>query len=159
MPSILFVCTGNQYRSPIAAAYLRRLLKERGLAGWSVESAGTWAAPGQPLASDAGRDAVSLGLDVRGHRTQLVDKALLGRFDLILVMENGHREALRIEFPEARDRVFLLSEMLEGPQFDIADPVRLPDGHYHVLHDMCDVIERGLPRILELAVTPAGGRA
>lgn len=114
---------------------------------------------GQPLASDAGRDAVLLGVDVHGHRTQLVDKALLDRFDLILVMESGHKEALGIEFPDVRDRVFLLSEMLNGALFDIADPVRLPDEHYHVLHDMCDVIKRGLPRILELAVTPVGGGA
>src|SRR5512142_1493029 len=108
MPSILFVCTGNQYRSPIAAAYLRRLLKERGVEGWLVASAGTWAVPGRPIFPDAAQAAAKLGVDVRSHVTRLVDEAILSDHDLILVMEKGHKEALRVEFPAVRDRLFLL---------------------------------------------------
>ncbi len=159
MPSILFVCTGNQYRSPIAAAYLSRLLRERGLEGWQVDSAGTWAVPARPIYPDAAHAASKLGLDVDSHLTRLVDETMLRGYDLILVMEKGHKEALRVEFPAVRERVYLLSEMLDGVLFDVPDPVVSTDGTEVILRDMCDVIRHGLPRIIELAAAHAEGKA
>lgn len=151
MPSILFVCTGNQYRSPIAAGYLKRLLRDRGFAGWQVDSAGTWAVPGQRLRPDATRAASRLGLELAEHAIRVVDEPMLSNFDLVLVMEKGHKEALNAEFPTSRDRVFLLSEMLGGRPFNIPDPALSPSDTESTLRDMCEVIERGLPRITELA--------
>ncbi len=159
MPSILFVCTGNQYRSPIAAAYLSRLLQERGLGVWQVDSAGTWAVPQRTIYADAAHAASKMGIDVDGHVTRQVDTAMVSEYDLILVMEKGHKEALNIEFPAARGRVFLLSEMLDGVLFDIPDPVSSTDGTEVILRDMCDVIRHGLPRIMELAAAHAEGRS
>ncbi len=153
MPSVLFVCTGNQYRSPIAAAYLRRLLREQGVEDWQVDSAGTWALPQQTLRPETSRIAARLGVEVAGHMTRVVDQAMLNDHDLILVMESGHKEALQVEFPTSRERVFLLSEMLDGVPFDIPDPVLSPGDADVTLRDMCDVIRRGLPRIRELAAS------
>lgn len=152
MPSVLFVCTGNQYRSPIAAGFFKRLLMEHTkIEGWSVGSAGTWTVPGQLLSMDAVQDAILLGVDMQGHQTQMVDKAMLDAFDLILVMEKGHCEALGIEFPESQERVHLLTEMVEAVPSDIPDPLFFPGEHYRVLRQMCDLIERGFARIVELA--------
>ncbi len=159
MPSILFVCTGNQYRSPIAAAYLSRLLQGRGVEGWQVDSAGTWAVPQRTIYPDAAHAASKMGVDVGSHVTRLVDEAMLGEYDLILVMEKGQREALNVEFPTVRERVYLLSEMLDGVLFDIPDPVSSTDGIDVILRDMCDVIRHGLPRIIELAAAHAEGKA
>ncbi len=159
MPSILFVCTGNQYRSPIAAAYLSRLLIERGVEGWQVDSAGTWAVPARPIYPDAAHAASKLGVDVGSHVTRLVDEATLKDHDLILVMEKGQREALNVEFPAVRDRVFLLSDMLDSAPFDVPDPVVSTDDTEVILRDMCDVIRHGLPRIMELGAAHAGGKA
>lgn len=158
MPSVLFVCTGNQYRSPIAAAYLQRLLQERGLTAWLVESAGTWAIPGQSSYPDARQDAEGVGLELEGHRTRLVDKVMLDKYDLILVMEKGHKEALKAEFPPVAERTYLLAEMVEGIPFDIPDPLARPDQHDEILQDMCNVIEGGFPRIRQLALVFAGSR-
>ncbi len=124
-----------------------------------MDSAGTWAVPQRTVYADAAQAASKLGLDVDSHVTRLVDEAILGDYDLILVMEKGHKEALRVEFPAVRERVYLLSEMLDGVLFDVPDPIVSTDGTEVILRDMCDVIRHGLPRIMELAAAHAEGKA
>jgi protein arginine phosphatase len=127
MPSILFVCTANQFRSPVAAACLQERLQEAGLtSGWTVESAGTWAMEGAPMSTGVLRALRPLGINLEHHRPRPVSEELLRAFDLILVMEAGQKEALRIEFPAVLGRVFLLSEVAEGVPYDIPDPTRDP---------------------------------
>jgi protein-tyrosine-phosphatase len=120
MPSVLFVCTANICRSPMAEALWRIRLGDA--AGWRVESAGTWAMDGQPAARYAQQVIQQRGSDLSQHRSRVVDKELLESFRLILVMEQGHKEALRFEFPAIASRVYLLSEMEDESQ-DIHDPV------------------------------------
>jgi protein-tyrosine phosphatase len=152
MPSVLFICTGNQYRSPIAAAFFSRLLDEQGLTGeWLVGSAGTWTISQEFLPLDAARDAILMGVDIQGHLTQEVNESMLKDYDLILAMEKGQKEAMCLEFPFAQERVYLLSEMVDGMPFDVPDPLQSPGEHYQVLHEMCDVIRRGFSRITGLA--------
>src|SRR5574339_783118 len=99
MPHLLFVCTANLCRSPMAAGlFARKLQAEGAVDGWVVESAGTWALVDRRVPPDVRIAARMLGIDLRNHRTRPVDAPLLERFDLILVMERGHREALLIEF-------------------------------------------------------------
>lgn len=151
MTSILFVCTGNQFRSPVAAAYLRRLLDEGGFEGWQVASAGTWAITEQPACPEAIRDARALGLDIGDHRTRMVDAKVLGEADLILVMERGQKEALLTEFEECRPRVYLLADLQESASFNIPDPIAYPGEHEKVLREMCEVIGRAFVRIVATA--------
>jgi protein-tyrosine-phosphatase len=125
MPSILFVCTANQFRSPIAAAYFTHKLSEEGISGtWLVESAGTWTTPGRKAHPQAIASAVKLGLDLKLFRTREVDAALLSAVDLIVVMELGHKEALEAEFPAARGRVVLLGKLANVPGDEIPDFAR-----------------------------------
>jgi len=152
MPAVLFVCTGNEYRSPIAAACLYKLLRtQRVDAGWRVGSAGTWTIPGRPVAMQAVENAILLGLSIEGHRTQLITNFLLEDYDLILSMERGHKEAIQVEFPPMRKHVYLLSEMVGNIPFDIPDPQSSPGQAYRILHEMCDLIQQGFPRIKQLA--------
>ena len=112
MPSVLFVCTANICRSPMAMGLFSHMLAEHQVGGeWQVESAGTWGLEGDPPA--AGSQAVmrSMDIDISNHRARRVDNELLRSFDLILTMENGHKEALSMEFPAHAGRVFMLSEM------------------------------------------------
>ena len=61
------------------------------------------------------------GIDISEHRARSVGKDLLQVFDLILTMESGQKESMRVEFPEVSDRIFLLSEMVNQKQ-DVDDP-------------------------------------
>ena len=121
-PLILFVCTGNQIRSPLSAAIFRRSLAESGLQDCcQVESAGTWALAGlsDPLTREA---ALQLGLDIENHRSKLINRDLLLRACLVIVMEQGQKEALEVEYPQVRGKVRLLSRLAGEPPYDIPDP-------------------------------------
>lgn len=125
LPEILFICTANQFRSPIAAACFSRRLKLKGMDDkWTVASAGTWAHAGLPAHPKAIEAAASLGLDLKGHRTQEVDAALLDAADLIVVMQESHKEALEAEFPLVCGRVVLLGGLADIPNGEISDPAR-----------------------------------
>jgi protein-tyrosine phosphatase len=151
MPSILFVCTGNQFRSPIAAEAFRGQLERDGrAAGWIVNSAGTWTTPGQPPLRIALEAARALGLDLSRHATRLVDAELLKETDLALVMESGHKESLLVEFPFMRGKVDLLTEMLEGFAYDIPDPAWSPEDAEAILRDVVDIVRRGSAKIYKM---------
>ncbi len=150
MPMILFVCTANRYRSPIAAACFRKELELRKPGSdWQVRSAGTWTTDGLPAVGEAIRRAQQLGLDISAHRSQIIDSKLMKFADLILVMEQGHREALQSEFPESAYKVHLLSEAATGASYDIADPMtsRLDT---NVAAEIDELIHDGFDRICAL---------
>jgi protein-tyrosine phosphatase len=89
---------------------------------WLVESAGTWAENGHPAATGARLAMTTYGLDLSLHRSQMVTMELMDKFNLILVMEFGHLEALKIEFPQFAGKTFLLSE-ITGETYEIDDPI------------------------------------
>ena len=97
MPSVLFVCTANRIRSPLAEQLFRRQL-EAGVqdsAAWRVASAGTWTKPGLPAMPLAQQAAAELGLDLSTHRSQPIDDIALEDYGLIITMEQGQQEAIR----------------------------------------------------------------
>src|SRR5450759_1158879 len=101
--SVLFVCRQNVCRSPMAARLLCDLVTQNDdLSAWRIESAGTWGIEGAALASRANQAMKQLGLELDGHRSRCVNGAMLQDFRLILTMEKGQQEALRIEFPALR---------------------------------------------------------
>ncbi len=153
MPSILFVCTGNQFRSPIAAACLSKsLTNEDTLEKWTIGSAGTWTESGMSAPGVTLRVARQLGLKgLERHRTRSISPKILEAADLIVVMEAGHKEAISIEFPAVRDRLYLLSEIVEGVAYDIPDPANPgidPDAVGQGIHKL---ITQGKTKILQLA--------
>ncbi len=123
LPVILFVCTANQFRSPIAAACFSRKLTAMGTEGdWTVISAGTWASAGLPAHPKAVEAAEKIGLDLKSHQTREVTTALLRVADVIVVMQANHKEALEAEFPFVRGRIFLLGSLANIPGDEIPDP-------------------------------------
>jgi protein-tyrosine phosphatase len=155
MPSVLFVCTANQFRSPMAAACLREIMdEERAAEHWMVESAGTWTREGMPAAKIAVETARQIGVyGLRGHRTRQISSGLLNRFDLVIVMERGHKEAIASEFPSVRRRLFLLSEVVDDASYDIPDPgERGPDPH-EIGRELCSLVTKGKEKILHLAAS------
>jgi len=153
MPSVLFVCTANQFRSPIAAACLLDAIHRRRPPGdWKVESAGTWATPGLPAAAAALQAAKPLELQgLESHVSRSVSQELLDDFDLILVMERGHLEGISSEFRSAAGRVMLLSEAADDAAFNIPDPFGPGGNAEQVVFKLQALIQRGFQRILERA--------
>lgn len=153
MPSVLFVCTANLYRSPLAAAFLKDELKDEPDGDqWVIDSAGTWTKNGTPLHPQTIEDAHHFGLEVRTHRSKQVTAELLSHFDLILVMETGHKEALLIEFPDQSKKIHLLSEVVDGLAYDIHDPFSIEGKHdLDVANELHNIISRGKRKILALA--------
>jgi protein-tyrosine-phosphatase len=88
---------------------------------WRVESAGTWGVEGESAAAGSLAVMKNKGIDISEHRARSVNQELLQAFDLILTMESGQKESMRMEFPESADRIFLLSEMVNQKQ-DVDDP-------------------------------------
>jgi protein-tyrosine-phosphatase len=151
MMRVLVVCTGNQSRSPLAAAILKARLDVAGLDRWLISSAGTWADSDRPAIDLARQAAEGMGLSLEGHRSRRVSEDILRGQDLVLVMERGHAEALRAEFPWVAERIYLLSS-LAGEPYDIRDPYSGSLEAYRQLAEELDrLVERALPKILELA--------
>lgn len=155
MPSILFVCTANHFRSPLAVACLLQAIhREDTDTKWIVESAGTWTTPGMPAATSAVQVAKRLRLPALDHHlTRQLDEKLLERFDLIPVMEAGRKEAISTEFPSVCNRVYLLSELVDDFPYDIPDPAEPGIDPGEVGRDLHRMLARGKEKILQLART------
>ncbi len=153
MPSVLFVCTADRFRSPLAAALFRhRLAQESDTRDWSVASAGTWADPDKVVIPPTKWVANHLHLDLGGHKSRRISRELLGAYDLILVMENNHREGLLVEFPEIEHRLFLLSEVAVGQAYNVPDPHTQPEDTFQdVATELHDLIDKGYRNICDLA--------
>ena len=105
---ILFVCTGNTCRSPLAAALANAQ-------GADAQSAGLAAYPGDPATPQAVRAAQRHGADLSAHRAQNVSELLLRQADQIFVMTPAHRDALCARFPWAAGRVRVLEPAIPDP--------------------------------------------
>ena len=108
--NILVVCVGNICRSPSGEYLLKSLLPNK-----NVESAGVGALVGKPADKLACQVAA-------GHQGRQLTSALCREFDLILVMEQGHINAVTNIAPEARGKTMLFSQWLQKQ--DIPDPYR-----------------------------------
>jgi len=124
---ILFVCTGNTCRSPMAEALFRRLLASRLNCtddevvdrGFVVMSAGISAALGAPASPEALKILAEEGIELQGHASQPLTQRLLTQADRIYTMTRGHQQAVLQSRPELQGRVHLLAP--DGS--DIVDPI------------------------------------
>ena len=116
---VLFVCTGNICRSPLAESLLERALKDRGLAV-EVTSAGTGAWDGAPASEGAYLVGLERGLDLSGHRARLLTRELVDEADLILTMARHHRA--RVDELGGEGKVFVLGEYAGKGDDEVSDP-------------------------------------
>jgi protein-tyrosine phosphatase len=151
MAAVLFVCTGNLCRSPMAAALLQaRLARDPARCAWRVLSAGLWAENGQPASAGAVTAMAEWGLSLSEHRSRPVTDALVRGADLTLGMTPHHVEALRLAFPRAAARVRLLAEMV-GESHGVADPYGLSIAAYRAAAaELACLVEDGYERIVAL---------
>lgn len=147
-PLILFVCTGNLCRSPMAAALFQEHAKRAG-DSFQVESAGTWGVDGEPASALAVEVMAERGLSLDAHIARTITREMLDRADLVIVMTRGHRDALAAEFHTARSKIHLMSQ-LNGIEYDIADPYGKPRSAYEICaNDLDQLLHQGYGRILD----------
>ena len=121
------------------------------LPDWLVGSAGTWALEGDEAAEKAQQALLPRGIDLSAHRSRPVSRDLLEKFNLILVMERSHKEALRLEFPDLTERIYLISEMV-GSNRDIRDPMGGSRADFEQsIREMERILSSGYSRIHSLA--------
>ena len=120
---VLFVCTGNICRSPMAEGLLREILADRLKSKVIVSSAGTHANEGQKAEPQAIIAAQEAGADISDHRARPVAPDLIEQNDLILVMEKLHAIAIKSMLPDKENRVRMVGEYNPtGNIVEIPDP-------------------------------------
>ena len=141
---VLFVCTGNLCRSPMAEAILRHLAEEKGLSV-EVASAGTHASYGSPMTPLAHDALLSLGINPHNHYSKPLDEDLLNWANLVLVMTQRHLEDIERRFGGSvnlANKLFLLDEG------DIDDPYGgTPEEYVETAKRIRRAIERWLRKL------------
>jgi len=123
--NILFVCTGNICRSPMAKVIFEDMVAkspELRSTGITVKSAGTLNMDHHEASDKAIQVMNEQGLDLISHRSKHIDQDLIDWSDMILVMEEEHREYILDQFTHAHNKVEMLTE-LAGEKGDIPDPI------------------------------------
>jgi protein-tyrosine-phosphatase/tRNA A37 threonylcarbamoyladenosine synthetase subunit TsaC/SUA5/YrdC len=125
--AVLFVCTGNTCRSPMAAAIAADLLEKRGVLPTSVQSAGLAAGTGAPMTPEARQALTEMGVPVPAHRSKDVDVPMVKEAEHVFAMTRSHQRALQASLsPDQASKVLLLDP--NGK--DIADPIGGPLSEY-----------------------------
>jgi protein-tyrosine-phosphatase len=142
---ILFVCSGNTCRSPLAEALLKRMAAEAGRADIEVSSAGTQAWDGSPASDGSLLVGMERGLELSAHRSRQLTTEMLQDADLVLVMAPAHKTHAKEMHPPAN--VHLLGGyVVGGTASAVQDPF---GGDLAAYRETADEIERELQGILE----------
>jgi RpiB/LacA/LacB family sugar-phosphate isomerase len=146
MKTILFICTGNVCRSPMAEGLFRQATG--GGEEFRVLSAGLGALDGQPPTPHAVAAMRELGVDISAHRSRMLTADLAGEADYIFCMTRSHVDTIALLYPSAEEKTFVLREFedaLKPFEKDISDPM----GSVYEVYVRCrNQIKQGVASLL-----------
>lgn len=156
MKHVLIVCTANVCRSPMVAGLLSKQLDAAGFGDQvMVRSAGVYAEPGKPVWRPIGELMVERGIDLSRHRSQPVSSEMALAANLIIVMEEAHRQSIFYLSPRSLHKTFLLGE-LAGDGEPLADVMGHPLQEVITACDKAEKwLESGRDQIMALLGVPA----
>ena len=141
---ILFVCTGNTCRSPMAEGILRDEARKRNR-GIEVASAGIFTVDGD-LASKGARISMKDRGGLPDHRSRFLDDEMMEWSDLVLVMTGSQKRNLLTRYPHLEGKIFLLYEFATGNDIDVDDPF---GGSLEVYETVRRQLEDAIERLLD----------
>ena len=134
---ILFICTGNVSRSPVAACILRTMAEQAGRNDIIVDSAGVHDLKNQPYDPQMIATAARHGYHLEGLSQHMTDELLI-QADLIFVMEHYHYVQVQKDIPYAQwDKLKILNEYCYGEKMDIEDPL-YSDNQYEFIFNQIE---------------------
>jgi len=141
---ILFVCTGNTCRSPMAEYLLKKHLGDQ--SHISISSAGIMAGDGYP-ASDTGVKALKeKEIDSSTHRSRFLTPDMIDEATMVVVMTAHHKQILDDVFPESGEKTVLLKSFIESAEnLDVPDPV---GGSLDLYRHTRDIIESAIVNLI-----------
>ena len=155
---LLFVCSGNTCRSPLAEVIARRLAEDLDMESPEIRSAGTHASPGFPASEGARNAAARHGLSLSQHRSRVLTEAEVEWADLVLVMGPGHLRV--VENLGGEGKADLLGSFAQGsPAAEAGEAWGIPDpfgGNEHVYEATFLAIERYLKMVLKRLAERSG---
>ena len=156
--NVLFVCTGNTCRSPIAEEVADDAAdRSTHLKDFTCESAGTFACEGAPPSQEAVEVMREVGLDIEKHKAQQFTKDLAFWADIILAMEAKHIEEMAAMAPDQEDKMHTLLGYAAGIDgypgesgYDITDPYKEPIEEYRAARDqITGAVNKAFSRLSE----------
>lgn len=153
--SIFFICTGNQARSPIAAAWTARALSDLPV---RVSSAGTLPRPPSPVLLEAGAIATQLGIDVALHKSSHIADHDLSKADLVIGFELHHVAAAVVEGGAPAARTFLLKELVRLGRGIPPPTLGEPISRARAVIDLSDDLRRRSAPVLGEEIRDPAGR-
>jgi glycine hydroxymethyltransferase len=146
---VLFVCTGNVCRSPMAEGLFRKMISGR--PGLGTSSAGVSTYPGQSPSPHAVEVLAKKGIDISDIRSKPLTERLVQEATWIVAMTRSHLDSIFYQYPEAAEKTYLLREFEPGAQsFDIGDPIGMGIEAYEEARDS---IENALPGLLKFVMS------